>query len=86
MSLKRVFYITPYDLTIFNRRGSIWQEEICFHANPDSIAAFETYLAWQPDVVSCLLMDMVEEEYRNETIPYVHGRDREALLKRKLLQ
>jgi len=84
MSAKRAFYITPNDLTIFIRRGNVWQEEICFHTSPDSLEAFNTYLAWQSDIVSCLLMDLIEEEYRNETIPHVSGRDRQALLKRKM--
>ncbi|HEC15710.1 MAG TPA: hypothetical protein ENI99_03925 [Sedimenticola sp.] len=84
MTVKRVFYITSDNLAIFLWREGGWREELSLPNSPGSLDAFDACLVRQPDVISCLLVDLVEEEHRNETVPHVGGRDRRALLQRKM--
>jgi hypothetical protein len=48
--------------------------------------AFERYLAGMTHVPTYIFTDLAEEDFRLDTIPHVGGRDREALLTRKLSQ
>jgi hypothetical protein len=49
-------------------------------------AAFAQSVARQPGIPTCLMIELVEEDFRNDTIPHVMGRDRRAILERKLSQ
>lgn len=56
---------------------------------PDSssdpaLAELEQYLRADPDVPLYLLADVVEEEFRQDTIPHVFGSDRRALIQRRV--
>ena len=54
-----------------------------FRADEDGLTQFAQYLqSTPPDPVS-LLVDVVEEEFREETVPHVMGTDRRALLRNK---
>lgn len=53
-------------------------------AGDTALAEFDRYLRETPNVPAFLLVDVVEEEYRQETIPHVFGPDRRALIERKL--
>ncbi|HEY4998204.1 MAG TPA: hypothetical protein VII36_03630 [Usitatibacter sp.] len=48
--------------------------------------AFERYLAGMTDVPTHIFTDLAEEDFRLDTVPHVGGRDRDALLARKLSQ
>ncbi len=45
--------------------------------------AFATYLQQAPNTPLRVLVDVVEEEYRQDTVPHVRGADRRAVLSRK---
>lgn len=49
-------------------------------------AAFETYLAGMATVPVHIFTDLAEEDFRLDTVPHLGGRDREAVLARKLVQ
>ena len=44
---------------------------------------FRRYLAETADIPFYVLVDVFDEEYRQDTVPHVSGRDRRALLRRK---
>jgi len=54
-----------------------------FAAGDSGWAAFANYLASSPPTPLYVLVDVVEEEYRQDTIPHVRGRDRQSVLGRK---
>lgn len=54
-----------------------------FPAGDAGLAAFARYLDGAPATPTHLLVDIVEEEYRSDTVPHVYGRDRRAVLTRK---
>ncbi len=59
-------------------------ESFAFDADEAGLAEFERYLVQSPSMPVRILVDVVEEEYRQETIPHVFGRDRRALIERKM--
>ena len=57
-----------------------------FEVSEEGAAAFEAYLAAAPALPTRLITDLVEEDFRPDTIPHVGGGDREAIVGRKLAQ
>ncbi len=84
MTAKRIFYITADEMTAFYcHKGNI-EELARYSATAEGVSEFTEYLAQQSREPSAILVDVIEEEYRMETIPHVTGRDRNHLLERKL--
>ena len=54
-----------------------------FTADPAGLAGFRRCLGELDPAPLSVLVDVVEEEYRQETIPHVSGADRKAVLERK---
>lgn len=63
-------------------RGRLDQAYI-FAADDAGFALFNRCLAELPQAPLCVLVDVVEEEYRQDTIPHVGALDRRAVLARK---
>ena len=57
-----------------------------FAVSGTGVAEFERYLAQYATVTTRLFTDLAEEDIRLDTIPHVGGRDRDAILQRKLAQ
>ncbi|MEM7406787.1 MAG: hypothetical protein AAF458_15930 [Pseudomonadota bacterium] len=77
----RVFVLTGGQLSVFHwRRGLVDLPGATFYADEQGLQGFAAYLAETADLPSYLLVDMVEEEFRHDTIPHVLGPDRKALL------
>jgi len=86
MSIQRIFYITPYEVVIYRLQGGAWHQDARFPSGPESIQPLDEYLAAGKELLSCLYTDLIEEEYRIESIPHLSLRDRKALVQRKLRQ
>ncbi len=84
MSVERIFYVTPHELIVYRLQGEAWEPCANFPGGPKGVLLLDDYLAGEKELLSCLYTDLIEEEYRNEKIPHVGGRDRRALLQRKL--
>ena len=83
MAGKRIFYVTSNDLTaVFCEENKIQQLGV-YAADPEGFEAFGKYLEQEPDYPSAFLVDVIEEEFRLDTIPHVIGLDRSKLLDRK---
>ena len=54
-----------------------------FDAGEAGRQKFRRYLAETTDIPFYVLVDLFDEEYRQDTVPHVSGRDRRALLRRK---
>jgi len=80
---KRIFLITTGRLRAFHFDGQL-SEPIEFAANEQGLTDFSQYLEHYPTDPVAVLVDVVEEDFREESIPHVFGGDRQAVLATKL--
>jgi hypothetical protein len=81
----RVFVLTGGQLSVYHwRRGVVDMPGTTYVADEGGLRGFATYLSDTPDLASYFLVDLVEEEFRHDTIPHVIGPDRKALLRTRV--
>lgn len=81
---KRVFYISSGRLCAYLYDKASLGDPVWFGADERGLTDFSVYLESVPNDPVYVLVDFVEEEFREDTIPHVYGRDRRGLLKTKL--
>jgi len=82
----RYLYLTNARLACLRlSRGHI-REAREFEVSEEGAAAFEAYLAAAPALPTRFITDLVEEDFRPDTIPHVGAGDRQAIVGRKLGQ
>jgi hypothetical protein len=86
MSEKRLLYFTANRVTVYRAAHRRLALETSFANNEEGAGAFAAHLGGLPRSLFFVLVDIVEEDFHQENIPYVRGRDRTALLGRKLAQ
>lgn len=79
----RVLLVAAERATLYRARRGRIVDALQFMAGDEGLAAFARYLAAAPTAPVSILVDVVEEEYRQDTIPHVFGRDRRAVLGRR---
>ncbi|HEX9391901.1 MAG TPA: hypothetical protein VF928_11370 [Usitatibacteraceae bacterium] len=83
---KHFLYLTNDKLVaLLWKSGSIVGRDI-FLANDAESASFIEYLGRHREVPTFLIVDLIEEDFRLDTIPHLRGGDSEAVLSRKLAQ
>lgn len=86
MFTKRLLFLTNHRLvSIMWKRNQALDCQI-FPLNDAGPLAFSRHVAELPGAPTYLLTELVEEDFRTDTIPHVIGRDRKAILDRKLGQ
>ena len=86
MSDKILVSISAVQVTAgLSRRGQL-VECASFQNDDSGAAAFDEFLAPHPGVPVYFMADVVEEDYRFETLPHAVGADRGELVQRKLKQ
>jgi hypothetical protein len=80
---KRAVILTAEALLVFHWRAASVTESFIFEADDSGLANFDRYLRESPALTTYMLVDLVDEEYRQEAIPHVYGADRQALIARK---
>ncbi|HSS64577.1 MAG TPA: hypothetical protein VLS27_09090 [Gammaproteobacteria bacterium] len=81
---KRVFYISSGRLCAYSYEKGSLGDPVWFGADERGLTDFSVYLESVPNDPVYVLVDFVEEEFREDTIPHVFGRDRRGLIKTKL--
>lgn len=81
---KRVFYISSGRLCAYSYEKGSLGDPVWFGAEERGLTDFSVYLESVPNDPVYVLVDFVEEEFREDTIPHVYGRDRRGLIKTKL--
>ncbi|MCY4351074.1 MAG: hypothetical protein OXC25_14625 [Thiotrichales bacterium] len=81
MAARRVFVISGAGLVAYHRHGSKLLGPFPFGADEDGRAEFTRYLDRFPDEITHVVADVVEEEFREETIPHVLAWERGALMR-----
>jgi hypothetical protein len=79
----RVLLLAADRALLFLGEGRGLRHAYEFTAGEDGWASFANYLASAPPTPLYVLVDVVEEEYRQDTIPHVSGADRRSVLARK---
>lgn len=86
MPQRRVLFLDAARLTAYQVGGGVVHAEGEFTADPPGLEAFGEYLGRHRGSVFMLLADVAEEGFQLEDIPHVAGKDRSALIARKLAQ
>lgn len=86
MADKRLLYFTAQRITIYAWKGNELTLEQRFASGEEGVSAFGAYVSEHPDSLYYVLADLVEEDFAQESIPAVRGKDRKALLGRKIAQ
>lgn len=86
MFTKRILFLTNSRLlSVVWRRGRVLDRQI-FSPAQEGVDEFTRHVAEMPRFPAYLLTELVEEDFRSDTIPHVIARDRRAILERKLAQ
>jgi hypothetical protein len=86
MPEKRLLFFTANQVAAFSWKAGHLEAEAVFGKDEDALLAFSGYVADARDALYYVLADVVEEDFHQETIPYLRGKDRRTLLGRKLAQ
>lgn len=82
---KRLLYLTSNRLTAHTFSRGDLAVDASFERNDRGVAAFSAYLKRSRNLYY-LVVDVVEEDYHQDTIPYLGRKDRRLVLARKLAQ
>ena len=80
--MKRLFYFTGYRLSVLHWKGKQLLGTSSFEPTEAGLEKFRAYLSNTEKISSKFLVDVIEEDFRNEKIPHVGARDRSAVIKR----
>ncbi len=86
MAKRHLLYLTSARAVLYHWAGGHLAVGATFPANEEGLQAFAQFLGTQRGGLYYLLVDLVEEDFHQDTIPFVRGADRRALLERKLAQ
>jgi hypothetical protein len=83
---RRLLYFTATRVLLYRWTHGRLAVESSFANNEDGAQAFAAQLRGAPAALFFILVDIVEEDFHQENVPFVRGSDRKALLARKLAQ
>ncbi|MEW6165326.1 MAG: hypothetical protein AB1642_09720 [Pseudomonadota bacterium] len=86
MPQRRVLFLDTSRLSAWRLAGKSVEAEESFSADPTGFEAFGAYLKHHHRSLFALLADVPEEGFQIEEIPHSSGKDRAAIIKRKLAQ
>ena len=82
--MRRIFYLSGNRLKAFEWHNRQLLGAVEFKADTQGLSDFADFLRAAHKMPAQLLVDLVEEDFRRETIPHVNSRDRKALIQRLL--
>lgn len=86
MKTSRLLYLSAYQMTAFRWHSGKLTSEGLFAATEGGHQQFAAYLAQHRKSVFAILANVSEEGFQIETIPFLQGSDRQAIIRRKLGQ
>lgn len=86
MARTRLLYYSPAGVTLYQWRAGVLSEEARFELSDMGLARFADRCVGLRSSVVHVLVDVVEEAFNIDTIPFVRGNDRRTLLQRRLAQ
>lgn len=82
--MNRIFYFSGHRLTVFHWERKRFSGACSFEPDVDGLDKFRHYLETAEKTSTRFLVDVIEEDFRKETIPHVYGDDRKAVVSRLL--
>lgn len=79
----RAIFISADKVSVHHLVRNELSSSYLFDVDNEGRANFKRYLAEAENTPAYVLIDIIEEEFRQDTIPHVYGSDRDALIKRK---
>ena len=86
MKPDRLLYLSAHQLAAFHWQAGKLTSEGVFPTNEDGHHAFAAYLGRHAQSIYALLANVAEEGFQVDTIPFLRGKDRQAVISRKLAQ
>jgi hypothetical protein len=86
MKPQRLLYLGTHRMTAWHWRRGALACEAAFSPEEDGFRQFAHYLAQNPKSAFSLLVNVADERFHLETIPYLRGSDRQTVISRKLSQ
>ncbi|MFT5390323.1 MAG: hypothetical protein ACI8PT_000508 [Gammaproteobacteria bacterium] len=83
LSRRRVLFVSGSGATLYRFTSNDVEDPMPFSADDRGVAAFTEHVQFSPSDPIFVLVDIVEEDFRLETVPHVFGRDRSAVLENK---
>ncbi|MBE9561137.1 MAG: hypothetical protein IMF15_10140, partial [Proteobacteria bacterium] len=80
--MKRLFYFTGYRLSVLHWSGKQLLGTSSFEPTESGLNKFRSYLSQTDNLPGKFLVDVIEEDFRNEKIPHVGSRDRSSVIDR----
>ena len=80
--MKRVLYFTGYRMVAQEWQGRKLETSVYFEPDEQGLDLFNNYLRSFSNEPVRLMVDLIEEEFRQIKIPLLRGSDRQAILKR----
>jgi len=80
--MKRLFYFTGYRLSVLHWRGRQLVGTSSFEPTESGLNKFRSYLSQTENIPGKFLVDVIEEDFRNEKIPHVGSKDRSSVISR----
>ncbi|WP_301102177.1 hypothetical protein [Propionivibrio sp.] len=86
MKTSRLLYLSAHQMTAYRWQSGELTGEGFFTATADGQQQFADYLAQHSSSIFSILANVSEEGFQIETIPFLRGADRQAIISRKLGQ
>jgi hypothetical protein len=86
MADKLLLYFTTQNVTAYRWKSGELSPDQIFASSDEGVEAFGVYVSANPKALYYMLVDLVEEDFSQETLPAVRGKDRRSLLERKIAQ
>ncbi len=83
---KQFLYLTNDKLVALVWKGGAIVERDVFGSAELASAAFTQYIAKHREISTYVITDLIEEDFRLDTVPHLRGNDQDAVMGRKLAQ
>lgn len=85
MDARRLLYLTQHQIFAYRWQGGNLSPDGEFLAE-DAASSFAQYLAERPQALFSIVVNIAEEGFRSDTIPFLQSKDRAAVVSRRLGQ
>ena len=86
MTDRRILYLTAQQLQAYSWKAGRLVADGSFQTGDQGATEFARYLGGAPSALYYAVADVVDEDFFQENIPYLRGKDRKTLLGRKIAQ
>ncbi len=86
MRCRRLIYFGAQQVRAFHWQAGVLTDEGAFDASEAGQQRFASYLSGNPKSIFMILANVSDEGFHSETIPFLRGADRQAIITRKLGQ